>query len=184
MEIWVHHGMPYPVIFKPINESKNIMHVQCIAGIHFNPVTSRRRKGELSSLIRNKNINSVRNHDEIINFDPCSDDNDDHSSDDDGIVLTQPAVTHCNHDSISPACVINFSGINVCALLDSGAEVNVVSRSVIDAIKNSNGDLAMESDSSPLQGIVKGERSNVNDAVMLSSKIDFIDFEERPFGRF
>lgn len=78
VDIWVHHGMVYPVIYlgkslghnmddngwhlklsnKAVkNYNRPTIHLQCISGIHFNPVFSRKKPQQLASLIVSKNVN-------------------------------------------------------------------------------------------------------------------------------
>ena len=44
VEIHVHHGMQAPIIYKSGHSDNNtdVVHIQCLAGVHFNPVINRR----------------------------------------------------------------------------------------------------------------------------------------------
>ena len=57
VQVWVHHGMPYPVIYKLDNNYgnySNIIHLQCISAVHFNPVFNRRKQYEIRNLVLKK----------------------------------------------------------------------------------------------------------------------------------
>ena len=55
--IWVHHGMPHPLIYKLVNNYlnySNIIHLQCISGVHFNPAFNRSKQNEITNLVLKK----------------------------------------------------------------------------------------------------------------------------------
>ena len=62
IEVWVHHGMIAPVAYKADNpdRKRRIVHLQCISGVHYNPVICRRQ--EINEELK-ININVLENLD-------------------------------------------------------------------------------------------------------------------------
>ena len=62
IEVWVHHGMNYPVIYKQGgNEGvANTVRLQCISGVHFNPLYSKRKGTEGAIVSQGKNVNCLK----------------------------------------------------------------------------------------------------------------------------
>ena len=57
-DIWVHHGMPAPVVYKSQNNEDRVIHLYCRAGVHFNPM---RKLPKAEMKLKNKLVNMLVN---------------------------------------------------------------------------------------------------------------------------
>ena len=147
VEIWVHHGMRSPVIYRldklEGGDAVAIIHLQCISGIHFNPVFSRRNTKTLELLVREKNINNsgtklIKHKKELEH----RDESDDETS---MIINLHTATRLCSHDIASDAaCIANVGNIKFCALLDTGAQVSLLSIRIYEYLKEEDNSLILE----------------------------------------
>ena len=170
IEIWVHHGIIAPVIYKPshlndsslkgnircstssssndkniINliKSKNKIHLQCISGIHFNPVVNRRKDSALMSLVTEKNINEVGTA-EVEKKSKLTEEEDEKENIHLRVQL-QTLSACCNHEIIPlSGCVIGVRGNYFCAIVDTGAQVSVISEQMYNCLLDGNDDLVLE----------------------------------------
>jgi hypothetical protein len=160
IEIWVHHGMPSPVIYRSNRAigvaDGHLVHLQCISGIHFNGILTQDSKTELHYMIRTKNINGAV--DEILeNRQDSEPGSDDEELDKFGVNLHQGAKK-CEHDLIKDVgCIVEVYGSNYCALVDTGAQVSLISENAWDMLKVDQGHLVLEDASGNiLTGIDQG----------------------------
>lgn len=148
--VMVHYGSTNPVVYtsSPDNMSKRV-HLQCLAGVHYNPVRETRRYKGTTPVIPEKN-----------NDDPqalCVEVEE--VRDDEAVDMESSPCTHLNSQPHTPRVVIGKKAY--CALLDSGAEVNLVSQAVVEGVA----DLQMEDFGSAL---IKGISGDINLTVALT----------------
>ena len=154
VEIQVHHGMKWPVVYKTneTSESTKSIHLQCLSGIHFNPVVSRKNvkvpmKDKLINVIHTKNIEE--NHEAI---------DDTEGYEEDGVrvmVLTHRALCKCIHKKEESECtsVVSVGNSKFCALLDTGAQVSLITENVFKQLKQENPELPFDELDETLVGV-------------------------------
>ena len=153
--IMVHHGMPSPIVYKCDNSSdEKKIHIQCLAGIHYNP--ARRISGEYQS-VDEKCVNILQNRDESLSESNVS-----------NIVQVNVGTnsskpeTYCNclHTDIKgDTYVIATNGIEFCALIDTGAQVSLITENVLEKLKERDPYLTVEPCSDSLGGIGNNRES-------------------------
>jgi hypothetical protein len=118
IEIHVHHGINWPVIYKvESNDSCPIVHLQCISGVHFNPIFV--KKVNCDYIITEKNCNYVLHEDDVIaSAVGCS-------------CATEPNSDifsrDCAHVALPvSACIVEVFSVRLCALVDTGAQVSLL----------------------------------------------------------
>lgn len=128
IKVWIHHGIPFPVIYKVNRDhfdlvNTPIIHIQCISGVHFNPLYSRRDRVELAPLVITKNVNSLNQQ---IQCTPTKMDNSE-------IAIKILINMHldgrmCSHDIAQKYfCIATVSDVKFCALIDTGAQISLIS---------------------------------------------------------
>jgi len=128
VEIRVHHGAKWPVIYK-VNQNDDypVINLQCISGIHFNPLNDKNRTNILPD---NKNVNFIENCPDVncvtaarveSKTNPCSYDRD------------------CSHISLPlGVCIIDVFSVMLCALVDTGAQISLLSMSALKLLSSKN----------------------------------------------
>ena len=132
-EIWVHFGPSNPVVFcDPSVNCSSRIHIQCLAGVHFNPIVefAHFNKPEdysvgakvLKSKIAHKPDMGELENPQVSNI-FCTEED----------ISWQPITPICSHGTDHVAqCIIVLNGIPYCALVDSGAQISLVSKSVVN----------------------------------------------------
>ena len=177
IEVWVHHGMKYPVIYKQGGNKGvvNTIHLQCISGVHFNPLYSKKKGTEGAIVSQGKNVNCLkiqeRHNGEV------------EESGTDAMVFMHIKTRSCFHDiPFDMGCVINVGQIKFCAMIDTGAEVSVLSQSICEKLREQDESLRLEaSDCEHVNGI-NGEETGIFG--ILKFKFCILDVEMRglPFA--
>ena len=165
VEIWVHHGMKSPVIYRcesTGNEKKElVLHLQCISGINFNPVVCCKSKETLVNLVREKNINCISTREEVVEMDEQEEVED---LDIGSLMLRfESCAKVCDHELIPDAGVlVSVGGCRFCALVDTGAQVSLISKSRWERIKFRSPELQhVEQTDNVLHGINRAKTSIV-----------------------
>ena len=159
VEIHVHHGMKWPVIFKTnkVDPIIKIVHLQCLSGIHYNPVAS---KKSVKISQKDKLINVLRVVEEQNEISPI--DVQEETVEDPLKVmgLTQRALCKCNHriEESSCTCIVSVGESKFCALLDTGAQVSLITEEVWNHLKENNKDLKFDIVDETLVGV--GNQTN------------------------
>ena len=135
IEIWVHHGRDTVVVYREDEDTAEAgrprVHLQCISGIHFNPVETDRRKEEMDHLVRADHVNVFRKPGTPV-----------------VAVLTEEEMVEpnrptvgCTHINGAPSrCCLFIGNQQVCALLDTGAQVNLMGQSVYEELREDGGE--------------------------------------------
>ena len=182
IEIWVHHGMKMPVIYKSNEGRKNeergmILHLQCISGIHFNPVVCFSSREAMVNLVREKNITQVQGEE-------IPDKNENEELDMDNLMLRyEECAKVCEHEVIPDAGVlVTIAGCTFCALVDTGAQVSLLRESEWKRVKRKCPELELLNQTgSVLHGIDRGKTSVVG-VVELQIYMRGQKFKEIPFA--
>ena len=132
LEIRIHYGMSSPVVYKTneANRKTRIIHLQCLAGIHFNPVMCIRNKNEN---IPDKNIN-------IIYLNNINDEENKETDEINILVENHKNLCKCKHrnEEGAPKYVVSIGDITFCSLIDTGAQVSIITEDIWDQIKSQN----------------------------------------------
>ena len=136
IRIFVYFWPSQPVIYQ-FDHYDCVIHLQCISGIHFNP------------LIELKNYNHPATRCTVVTVSKAKLPQLERESGPDGEVdeveqgydidnlFVGTAVIKCNHDvSMRPQVHVDICDKKFCAIFDTGAELSLISREVIDVIGN------------------------------------------------
>ena len=126
VEVWVHFGPTSPVVFSDHTvQNPSGIHMQCLAGVHFNPVLELGNFVTLSDVIAGHKFlvktvvqdNVEEPNPELPNV----------------MYITEetPKVPSCEH-SMGPLfqCIVFVDDMPCCALMDTGAQVSLVNNAV------------------------------------------------------
>ena len=149
VEIQVHHGMPNPIVYKlrKSDPSLEIIHLQCLSGIHFNPVINR-KDTKIKTL--DKYVNCIYMEEETALAEPV-----DFVCEINMMVQAEQESFSCRHNKAGDGCTVVASVGNTkfCALIDTGAQVNLISEEVWSEIRKENLDIQLDYDQAKLTGI-------------------------------
>ena len=178
MEVWVHHGMSSPVIYKvkDMDHSKRIAHLQCIAGIHFNPLMEVRKNK--NTCVKEKNINIVQMIDE-------KDERETSEETQKVNIQVDEEEEKCQvHNYRGQFCNLqtNIDGVNFCIVVDTGAEISAIAESLWEKIKENDGVKLEETQKKYVGGIGKA-RTQIIGITRFSPKLLNLDLDiEIPFA--
>ena len=128
IEIRVYHNMSVPVVYNAENNRDfNVINLQCISYIHYNPLYSWK---PIDIETDKRNINCINTHTEI---EYMQEENDNLELnvllDDDNIQKS------CHHDNVTSEIQVTINGNNLCAMVDTGAQVSVIDEEIWNEIK-------------------------------------------------
>lgn len=118
----VHHGMDKPVVFRSHRSTDQfpVVHLQCLAGIHYNPVLDRRMN---EVVVPEKLINMSFATDKEMSISPVELEE---------YHLFSVSRNHfCTHDAIHNTCVLGFGSSQFCALIDTGSQISIIKETVV-----------------------------------------------------
>ena len=143
VKVYVYFWSDQPVVYQ-FDEYADVIHLQCISGVHFNPLI------ELLAyevpVVNQHAINSVYNVSREARY-PKSDVYDPFDADEDDeyaellekLLYVDPSLEFCKHEpSELPHVCISMGNQNFCAILDTGAQLSLVSKYVLDKLSESN----------------------------------------------
>ena len=190
VEIWVYHGMPSPVVFKSSSKTTNdlitspIVHLQCISGIHFNPLFPISKKVLLRENITNKNFVRLDQVKEQIKIeDSCSELREEEERVR-ALIAVHTVGLICKHN-LSPvsSCIVNVGDTSFCALLDTGAQICLLSEKVWNILKLKNPCLnLLDGTGNILNGIDKSQSTVLGIVELQLSILDFLPKSSLPFA--
>lgn len=139
VQVWVHYGPTYPVVYcHPDVKDGPVIHIQCLGGVHFNPVLVLRNFVPPTKVFNGaKLIGKLPEGNAAVSALPVEE-LDEASEPDIPEILyaevdTKPQL-RCNHVKHPSRCHVWVDGVVFCALIDSGAQVSVVSESVVSQL--------------------------------------------------
>uniref|UniRef100_A0A6A7FN12 RNA-directed DNA polymerase n=1 Tax=Hirondellea gigas TaxID=1518452 RepID=A0A6A7FN12_9CRUS len=186
-EIHVHHSMECPVIFKhdKINDKIMLLHLQCISLVHYNPLYNRKYKETETNKTSERLINMCKTSDpkdETLSNDSNNSENE--SDEESGLrSISTENVHQCSHKLLPfSSSMVEYGGYKFCCLLDSGAQVSLISETAWNIIKSNNKEIEMVKCNSRLSG-VGNFQTKVLGLVKLKLKLINTDTEEEfPFA--
>jgi transposase InsO family protein len=182
VEIWVHHGMTWPVIYKVDRNNcstnldiSSVIHLQCISGIHFNPVFVKNSRKVNVALVKKEYINGL--------FDPLPEETKVRQIDEIkesvvSLINVHTASRQCVHEMHGEfSCIINVGNIKFCALVDTGAQVSLISDRICRLLREEDSSLVVHD-------IVDRSVSGINNSKtsvlgILNLKPRMLEFEVR-----
>ena len=133
VKVFVYFWSTDPVIYQ-VEDYPQVIHLQCVSGIHFNPLIEVRNY--LPPNVQQCTINSVltnENHVLALNVNPNDDINDKHPVEDELLVVNNCKM--CSHSvSRLPMIMITVNDYDVCCVLDTGSEISLVSMSALEKL--------------------------------------------------
>ena len=131
VKVNIHHGMRWPVVFqrdKPDDNEPEI-HLQCISGVHFNPVIGRKTNAVQGSEPQ-RYVNSCScevNPKKEQNIQDVNLSFDSHAEDE-----IEPKISLCPHDSLlGLCCFLEIGSVKFCAIIDLGSQVSLISSDIV-----------------------------------------------------
>ena len=185
VEVWVHHGMKSPITYRlddkvPADGNNRIIHLQCIAGIHFNPVMEVHRNGKLE--VKNKNVNVLMLKEEREAEEYHREDSVSHLIN----VQVEKAIEFCNceHSRKREFCkyVASVAGVSFCALVDTGAQVSAISEALWERIKDKTSATLEEPENLLIYGVGKKEATILGIVRLKLKLLDMDVSSEIPFA--
>ena len=173
IEIWVYHGMKYPVVYTLDNgKSREKVCLQCVSGIHFNPLYGKCKDPAVVSLLQ-KNVNIVRCEEGKEKVEEWLVED---------MTYMNIKTKECSHDICDIGCVATIGQVKFCAMVDSGAEVSVLSESVCRRLQEQDNSIEIEEcDCNVIRGI-NGEETVVIGMVKLKLEMMERELEELPLA--
>jgi hypothetical protein len=136
VRVFVYFWSTEPIVYQ-FENFKPIVHLQCVSGIHFNPLIE--VVNYTPPIVPQTAINSVHcdtvagmSSDVLI---PECDDDDAHELILDHSLYVEKAPKFCAHiPSSLPQVCASFGELQYCAILDTGAEISLVSKSALESL--------------------------------------------------
>ena len=176
LSIMVYHGMKSPMLFAHSDSSNNsVVRLQCISQTHYNPLYERKKiEGEcIEERYKNLAVQMVHDGETY-----------DENSDCEEYDLKEcfAKELHCNHTVFhTTGKVGNYPEGEYCCLLDTGAQVSLVSERVIRELNQSNEKIEIKGSNNTLVGIGE-DRQKVNGHVHLQLNVKGYQSEYIPFA--
>ena len=176
VQIWVHHGMISPVVYKSESNEKSldrIIHLQCISGVHFNPLTQTKKS---NVKINEKCVNvCLQNRNDTIEDKNVTTDNVIH------MFQEFPNDCSCPSDD-TKRLMLCIGQTKFCCLMDTGAQISVITENIWNILKSRDNNLSLEATKSNIVG-VGNQRNKILGVVNLSPDLFDIKLEsEIPFA--
>lgn len=124
LEIWVHHEMGQPMVYTLSWESLPRIHLQCHGGVHYNPLKETQSFSASCYNPLEFGDSTFWQTDSVIDSaEACADIN---------AVVDQSIVEcHCSHENSGNTMTVTcFGGRSWCTLVDTGAQVSLISKQV------------------------------------------------------
>lgn len=132
----MHHGMPFPVIYRPdmrsLDKKMPIVNLQCVSGIHFNPVTCVDDDNVTEVNMGNTTCAYDGNSEEIGDGGYRGDDEDAKELSLEGLYQAG-VVEECSgcHGSMiaDVGCFVEIGSEKLCGIIDTGAQISLIRES-------------------------------------------------------
>lgn len=170
VEIHVHHGAAWPVIYRADHTGAclTILHLQCISGIHFNPLYDRKQR-----------LSGQAVNEEYVNY--CCDNEiriqesreDKEATDKKGKCENKQS----GNLHIPSSCFVEAHGVKFCALIDTGAQVSLIGEDTVKLLVQREPHLQVRDFSGNLLSGISGGKSEVVGYVELKLSIAEQDFD-------
>ena len=135
VQIRVYHDISIPVVYEfDQKEKKPVINLQCKAYVHYNPLFSKKVEDEITS---KRNVNTCSGQD-VLADDSSEDDNDN------GDLVqclfgekdtSENLILMCKHEKLASGIELEYNGMKLCGLIDTGAQVSVIDELCWEKIK-------------------------------------------------
>ena len=180
LEIHVYHGMPMPVVYKRQKSDKDtvVIYLQCISLCHYNPIYKKKSK-ETVLITNERYLNMYCELDDGF-CDETAEDSDEFDINfkcnvEYGDQVLRSLCPHTREDGIER------DHTKICCLIDTGAEVSILSKSAFETCKEFNCDLELLNCTSKLCGLRK-EKTSALGYVNLNLNMLFDNDKVLPFA--
>ena len=128
VEVHVHHGMQWPVVYRMGTEvaaADRIVHLQCISGIHFNPVI---RESTISNTehLPSRYVNTCK---VVTPVSPTTTTDipieSDHENNDSNFDII------CPHEQLPGTVMLEIDNFKICSLVDTGSQICLITCSMV-----------------------------------------------------
>ena len=177
VKLLVYYGMKSPVVFVYDDaEDKYTIRLQCVSMIHFNPLYERKRlEGEE---VKDKYVNMAITNEVSVNKTIMTDD----MLEEGMLEESQEIDLICGHSLYHTSANLDgFPEGSACCIFDTGAQISLVSESVIKKLEENGETLTIEKTSSRLVGLNQ-ERQDVKGYVNLEVSIKGVKCQVLPFA--
>lgn len=134
MQVWIHHGLKQPVIHTipgqvATSDPAQRVHLQCFSGVHYNPVTE--NKLYLSPQV----VCSVESPADLVQA--CLEETSEDEAELDIAFANEQisCMCACSHSSASVSTVVQIGDVTCCALIDTGAQISLISDQVWEQLQ-------------------------------------------------
>ena len=137
IKVFVYFWGDNPVIYQYSDEDYQIVHLQCISGIHFNPLLEVKNYSPPDPhQCAIYSVGLKKNQKHVIEQNLKSSTEDFCGSVETDLV-TCSEITRCNHKIRScPVISVSVESFELCALVDTGAEISLITENVLNRICN------------------------------------------------
>ena len=153
LEVWLHHNFGLPVLHLPINRVQSSMntgeriHIQSKAGVHYNPLRESKLYKPDLRLLHGPSEIVKEGQDCLLQDESCSQPKTEECA---GLSCNVARVTgecSCGRSPLNGMVValINIDGSDVCAIIDSGAQISLLSEDVWDALNSADSSIGQHS---------------------------------------
>ena len=130
LQVWVHYGLLHPMIADvtgniPVTEPSQRVHLQCISGIHYNPLAENKLFISNAAFIQSMNDETATG--EIIDVVPETESLD---------INFSSCIPRClcDHNPNAVRTTVQIGSYSCCAIIDTGAQISLISDSLIDQL--------------------------------------------------
>lgn len=179
--IYVHHGMERPIVFKRSRDSvTHEVHLQCVSGVHYNPVISR-KNGKFASKndLDDKFINVCRN-----SYSSRMSNIARELSYDDAETVPDLEIL-CKHEiAMGGACFIEIGRCKLCALIDTGSQISIIKRSACILLESRGVEIDIDKESVKNCSVnaIDNSKTELYGAVSLSCKLSGVELKQVIFA--
>lgn len=133
VSIHVYHGMDKPVVFRSKRSygGEPVLYLQCLAGVHYNPVYTTQKAVSDVDTSNEKLVNTCRLDARVETFNRKSSFG---SVASDEIIVPHTETLLCIHENEKIAAC-SVGPFNVCALIDTGAQISIVQERIVETLQ-------------------------------------------------
>ena len=160
LRILVYHGMKSPIVFTHKVETKFIVRLQCISMVHYNPLYERKK---IMDVFEEKYVNVAVKEGEGLEVGVVKDQGIEVDAVEDqkdlNLDYLEPDIVNCGHTMFHTRVTVGEDEKKFCCLLDTGAQVSIVGKDVIDELLRDGSQLELQNSQSTLIGFGKSKET-------------------------
>ena len=172
VRVYVYFWSEQPIVYQ-YDTYPCVLYVQCVSGVHFNPLVELKdfeTPSDKCTIVSVGNDCETRGKNNLTHADCVVEEQSDTDVGDRNILMTAKYLDLCNHECAShPQVIIEYGQIGFCGLLDTGAEISLVSGVALERISCSG--LQMEEENMCDIIGISGVKRAISQVVRLQFKI-------------